>query len=198
MLVSEIINIIQEQTRDTDGVTWTDGDIVGYVNEAVKSTIQRVPQSSSKKELVNCVSGVDQVLPADAVVIINVVANDLTTLGKLGSIIHQTDVIAKDAYSPNWRSTKPSAVVIEWMKRSEPTQFIIWPPLDSNRKLLVEYSFYPADAVSASSTVNIHNDYLEEIRTWCLYRTFARDSENTPSVERAAMYKQQYEALVQQ
>jgi len=194
MLVQDVINIVQEQTRD-DSVTWTDSDIIQYVNEGVKNTIQRAPQSNSKKELTACVSGIDQILPDNAVSIINVIANDVTTQGKLGTIIHEADVQMKDAYSPNWRQSKPKAVVIEWMKRSEPTQFLVWPPLDSDRNLLVEYSFYPDDVTLAADTIVISNEFIEAVRNWCLYRTYSRDSEDTPSVQRAEVYKQQFEAM---
>ena len=194
MLVQDVINIVQEQTRD-DSVTWTDSDIIQYVNEGVKNTIQRAPQSNSKKELTACVPAIDQILPDNAVSIINVIANDVTTQGKLGTIIHEADVQMKDAYSPNWRQSKPKAVVIEWMKRSEPTQFLVWPPLDSDRNLLVEYSFYPDDVTLAADTIVISNEFIEAVRNWCLYRTYSRDSEDTPSVQRAEVYKQQFEAM---
>lgn len=192
MLVSDIINIIQEQTRD-DNVTWTDSDVMQYINEAVKNTIQRAPQANSKEELVDCVVGIDQTLPEDAVSIINVIANDSNTQGKAGEIIHRADVQTKDAYTPQWRRTRSSAVVVEWMKRSSPTHFLVWPPLDSGRKLLVEYSFYPPDVNNTIDNIIITNEYQEPIRAWCLYRTYSRDSEDTPNVQRAEIYKQQYE-----
>lgn len=196
MIVQDLIDLVAEQTRDTDNITWTPADIIKYTNEAVKNTIQRKPQANSKKTLVNCAAGIDQVLPDDSVELINVLHNDEVN-GRAGASIHKVDVLMKDAYSPDWRRDRSNAVVIEWMKRSMPTQFMVWPPLDAIRKLMCEYSFYPPDLTLVSDTVVTHNDYIEAISLWVLYRTYGRDSEDTPSVKRSALYKQEYEAFLQ-
>lgn len=192
MNVQDLLDLVAEQTRDTDNVTWTAADIIKYANEAVTNTIQRAPQASSKKQLVDCVEGIDQALPAEAVELINIIHNNAVGT-RQGASIHKTDVQEKDAYSPDWRRTRANSVVIEWMKRSMPTQFMVWPPLDASRKLMAEYSYFPAVLTTTTDTVLVHNDYLEPIRLWVLYRTYGRDSEDTPSVVRSASYKKQYE-----
>ncbi len=191
MVIQDIVNIQQEQTRD-DLTTWTEADIIQYVNEAVKNIIQRAPQANSKKEFITGAIGVEQELPADAVSIINVIAN-ATVSNKLGDVIHEVDVTMKDTYNPAWRSSRAKTKVVEWMKRSEPTKFLVWPPLASEEQLYVEYSYYPADLTDVANTVVISNEYLEPVRLWCLYRTYGRDSEDTPSVQRAESYRQQFE-----
>lgn len=192
MTVQDLLDLIAEQTRDIDNVTWTEGDVIKYTNEAVKNTIQRAPQSSSKKQLVDCIAGVDQKLPTEAVELINILHNDAVS-GRAGLTIHETDIVMKDAYSPDWRRTRDNSVVVEWMKRSMPTEFSVWPPLDASRKLMAEYSYFPDDVTAVGNNVLIHNDYLEPIRLWVMYRTYGRDSEDTPSVARSASYKKQYE-----
>lgn len=197
MTVQEILDLIAEQTRDTDNVTWTESDALQYTNEAVKRTIQRAPQANSKKALVDCVAGNDQTLPDDAVELINIIHNDAVS-GRAGASIHKTDVVDKDAYSPDWRRTRANSVAIEWMKRSMPAQFMLWPPLDTTRKIMAEYSFYPPNVVALDDDVIVHNDYIEPITNWVLYRTYGRDSEDTPSVKRSIEYKKQFEAFFQQ
>lgn len=196
MVVQEVYDIIQEQCRD-EGITWTDTDIYGYINEAVKNTIQRAPESNSKKELIDTVVGTDQVLPADAVAIINVISNAPDANGVIGDIINETDVQLKDAYNPAWRRSRATAKVLEWMKRSEPTKYLVWPPMAVVAKLYIEYSFYPADVIALGDTISITNEFNEPIRTWSLYRTFSRDSEDTPSMKRAAGYRAEFEAFFQ-
>ena len=187
MTVQDIVDLIKEQTRDINSVTWTADDIMLYINEGVKNTIQRAPEANSKKADVPIVAGVDQTLPDDAVYLINIISN------ASGRTIWRTDVETKDAFSPNWKNDRAAKYPIEWMKRSEPTKFMLWPPVKSNSTVLAEYSFYPADVTATTDTVNVNNEFLEPVRSWALYRTFSRDSENTPSVERAAEYKQQFE-----
>ena len=193
MIVGDIIAIIKEQTRDTDADTWTAADVYQYVNEAVKNTIQRAPQANSTKAHITTSEGVEQELPAGAVELINVIANSDGT--DVLASVHKVDVVDKDAYSPNWRQTTADNTTIEWMKRSEPTKFLVWPPIDDAGKLYIEYSFYPTDVTGSSDTIGVSNDYLEPVRTWCLYRTFSRDSEDTPSMKRAEGYRVEFEAF---
>ena len=188
MLVSEISSYISENTRDINLVTWTDVDIRDYINEAIEAIVIRAPQASSKKELVACVAGVEQVLANEAVEIINVISND-----SLGPIIHQTDVIQKDAFVPNWKQATPSAIVKEWMKRSEPTSFLVSPPLDAARNLLVEFSFFPVDVVAPTDVIPIQNQYLQALRYFCMYKVFSRDSESTPTNQTSELFFQKYE-----
>lgn len=187
MTVQDIINLIKEQTRDTGSVTWTSTDIMQYINEGVKNTIQRAPEANSKKQDVPIVPGVDQQLPSDAVYLINIISN------AAGRTIFQANVEDKDAFSPEWKKDRPAAYPIEWMKRSEPTKFLLWPPVKNNSTVLAEYSFYPADVTGVNDSILVANEFLEPVRLWALYRTFSRDSDNTPSVERAAQYLQQFE-----
>ncbi len=194
MIVQELLDLIAEQTRDTDNVTWTEPDALKYVNEAVKRTIQRAPQANSKKVLVDCVAGIDQALPSDAVQLITIVSNSETG-GRAGLSIHRVDPQLKDSFAPDWRRTRANAVVIEWMTRSMPTEFMVYPPLDTNRQLVAEYSFYPPELTALTDTVVIHNDYIEPVSNWVLYRTYGRDSEDTPSIARSAMYKEQFETF---
>lgn len=194
MIAQDIFDIIQEQTRD-EGVTWTESDVYGYINEAVKNIIQRSPEANSKKELIDSAIGIEQVLPDDAVQIINVISNAPDANGVFGDIINEADVVLKDAYSPAWRSSKATGKVLEWMKRSEPTKFLVWPPMAAISKLYIEYSFYPANVIALTDIIGVTNEFNEPVRTWCLYRTFSRDSDSTPSVERAQGYRGEFEAF---
>lgn len=196
MVVQEVIDLIQEQTRD-DHTTWTDSDIYGYINEGVKNTIQRAPQANSVKELVDTIVGVQQSLPDNAVSIINVISNAPDSNGVPGDVIQSTDIQLKDAYNPGWRSSKATRKVIEWMKRSSPTVYLVWPPMAVAAKLLIEYSVYPVDVTGVTDPISVTNEYNEPVRLWSLYRTFSRDSEDTPSMQRAAGYKTEFEAFFQ-
>lgn len=187
MIVQDIINIVREQTRDITGVTWADADIMQYINEGVKNTIQRAPQANSKKEDVPVVAGVDQALPDEAVFLINIISN------ASGGTVYRADVQAKDTFSPNWKNDRAKTYPIEWMTRSEPTKFMLWPPLKADSTVLAEYSFYPLDVSDPADLISVTNEYLEPVRLWALYRTFSRDAEDTPSVQRAEVYKQQFE-----
>lgn len=196
MIVQDIFDIIQEQTRD-DNTTWSETDVYGYINEAVKNTIQRAPEANSKKELIDTVVGVEQALPTDAVEIINVISNAPDANGVMGDIINETDVQLKDVYNPAWRRSRATAKVLEWMKRSEPTKYLVWPPMAATAKLYIEYSFYPAAVTALIDVISVSNEFSEPVRTWALYRTFSRDSQDTPSVQRAAGYRAEFEAFFQ-
>jgi len=195
MVVQDILDIIQEQTRD-DLTTWTVEDVLGYINEGVKNTIQRAPQANSKKEMITAAAGIEQTLPNDGVEIINIIAN-ANVSGKLGDIIHRVDVQEKDAYNPSWRNDRARSIAIEWMKRSSPTQFLLWPPLSKATQVYAEFSYYPADVTGVGDTIVIANEYNEPVRTWALYRTFGRDSQDTPSVARSTGYRKEFEAFFQ-
>jgi len=194
MIVQDILDIIEEQTRDLDNVTWTLDDVVGYINEGVKNIIQRAPQANSKKEMITAVAGIEQSIPNDGVAIINIIAT-ADDDDRVGSIIHRVDVEQKDSYSPAWRNDRARSIAIEWMKRSSPTKFLLWPPLSDDTQVYAEYSYYPADLTGAGDLIIIANEYNEPVRLWALYRTFSRDSQDTPSVKRAADYKLEFEAF---
>jgi len=184
MIVQDIINTISEQTRDVDNITWTESDIFGYINEAYKIIIQAKPEASVKKENVSCVIGILQSLPDDSVSLINVLHNDD------GTVINEVDVTQKDAFSPGWRNATPGTIVKEFFRRAEPTDFEVWPPLSEVKDIMVEYSFIPVDVTAVGDTIAIHNSVNDQFINYCLYKTFARDSEDTPSVKRAALYLQ--------
>ena len=188
MLVSEINSYISENTRDLSLITWTDVDIRDYIDEAIEAIVIRAPQASSKKELIDCVAGVDQTLGVEAVEIINVISNGLS-----GDIIHQTDVIQKDAFVPGWKQVTPSSIVREWMKRSEPTAFLVSPPLDSTQPLLIEFSFIPAKVTDSADVIPIQNGYLQALRYFCMYKVYSRDSESTPTNQTSELFFQKYE-----
>lgn len=190
MTVQDIIDMVVETTRDIDKVSWTDADIIEYVNEAVKVIVQVRPEASSKKDNISSVAGVSQTLPSDAVSLINVLANSD------GTVINEVDVTMKDAFSPGWRNTTAAAIVKEFFRRSAPTEFEVWPPLNGIVNLLVEYSYYPADVTAVGDIIGIHNSFQTQLRNYCLYKTFARDSENTPSVHRAAIYLKEFRSML--
>jgi len=216
MIVTNINTYISENTRDLALVTWEPEDILGYINEGIEDIIKRAPQANSRKELVICEPGIDQALGGDTFKIVNVVSNgenvvvngdNVVTSGagddaveiinvisnETGEIIHQTDVIQKDAYVPNWKQATPAIIVKEWMKRSEPTMFMVFPPLADVRNLLVEYSFFPTPVTVAEDTIVLQNQYLQALRYFCMYKVYSRDSESTPTNQTSELFFQKYE-----
>ena len=46
MIVQDVLDIVAEQTRDQDNITWTVSDVVQYINEGVKNITMNMRKDS--------------------------------------------------------------------------------------------------------------------------------------------------------
>lgn len=194
--VGEIIRraklVLQEVS--TEGVRWTNGELIGWLNESYQAIVGVKPDASSVNTIVTCQAGTKQTIPADGDRLLEVVRNISTGL----SVIKTTRQ-ALDATRRRWHS-EPEAPEIEHyiFDDADPKTFYVYPPAEAGLGIELIYSSVPTGhdgnlSVVESEVIKLADGFAPAMVDYILMRAYSKDAAHAANLNRAQLHANAYQ-----
>lgn len=175
-LVARASTLIQDATN----VRWPIPELVGWLNDGQREVALNKPEASVKNVSVALIAGsTKQTLPADAVLLIDVVRNTGSGGSSPGTAVRLTDREVLDAQRPSWHSDANTVGYIQHYTYDtrDPKNFYVYPKApDGGWQIEVVYSSSPQDAVTGG-VISIDDTYANALLDYILYRAYSKDAE---------------------
>ena len=192
VLASTIITRARGILSDTDSTsyTWSDADLLAYLNDGQRNIVFMKPDAYIKNESVLLVAGTKQTVPTDGLGLIKITRNmgtDGTTPGKPVAFVlmEEVDYLITDFHT----HTACASLDIYTYDKDDPLHYYSYPPQPSSNQGYAEliYPALPAD-VAASSAITLNDVYQTALLNYILYRAFSREIDPISSSSAGSYY----------
>jgi hypothetical protein len=189
-LAITIIDSMRLTLIDADAVTWTDDELLGYLNEGERTACFLKPDAYTLQEYIDLVAGTLQRLPEDGLAVFDVLQNDT------GLRTIEVDKQLLDANNFSWGASAPQAEVDNWASDPRtPRLFYNTPPNDGTGSLLVSYGAVPPVMPYITSEINLPDSYQWPLACFGLARAYAKNSLKQ-DLTKSAFYMQQFQQML--
>lgn len=188
MLASEVIASVAEVLNDNDYVTWTQDQLLGWLNEGQRIIALVRPDSSQVTEAVSLVPGTRQTLAAGSVRLMTVIRNMGNDGLTPGQAIRLVERATKDELDPDWHAAEAGTVIDEYIYDDRvPLTFYVSPPVSSTESVYVDLTraATPSDVPDVDTAINVEDQYVPALKEYMWYGAYARESEESPNYARA-------------
>ena len=194
MLVSAITARVAETLQDDSNVTWTAAQLIEWINDALRALVSARPDVSVVTASVELTANsTKQVLSAATDLRFIDATRNMGTDGLTpGRTVRLGDKTALDAFVPGWHSETGQAAVKEFMfDEARPREFWVYPRTHATTPMYLEVikQVMPATITAVGNTLPVDETYAPVLIDWMLWRSFSRDSENTPNAQRAGSHR---------
>lgn len=190
MLLSVIVNACRVTLIDASARTWSDDELVGYANEAIRTICFTKPDAYTVKEYVTLAAGVTQSLPAGGIAILDVGDNQAS-----GRVCTLVDKDLLDHQNRFWYAATQETDAQHWCADPrEPRRFDVTPPNNGSGSLELLYGAIPADTALGGS-LPIPDSYHRAIECFVLARAYEKNSQKRDP-NKSASYMQQFLQLL--
>jgi len=174
--VRSILNRSASLLSDEEHVRWEESELLEWLNDGQR-VIARGPATDVYvlRDNITAVAGTVQVLPDNAIRLVDVVKNVSS-----GAAIHQTDYATVDALSSTWRAASPGPAEVFFYDDKNPLQFEVYPPQSGGESIEVVFNAKPGDVV-ANGTIIVNDMYADSLIDYIVYRGLSKDTEDSSS-----------------
>lgn len=171
MLVSAYLAILRERLFDpAPGAGWTDTNLIGYLNEAVRATCLIKPDAYTLQAYIALVAGVTQELPAAGVALF-----DLTENQTSGRRITQVDRALLDAENRFWPAATQEVDVQHFTAdKLAPRRFYVTPPNDGTGSAKALYGALPTAVDSTDDDITLQDVYQPALLAYAISRAYLK------------------------
>lgn len=171
--------------QDVTNVRWTTPELLGYLSEGVRALIVARPDAFNKKVAFTPVAGARQALPAECVVLIDILGN---TNGSQRAVT-KVDMGLLSAINRDWQSGRQSAVARHFTyDERDPFSFYVYPPANGLGSIDLLHSFFPADLTSAGDNVPLNAQWFSPLLNFVLGKSYEKDAEYGGNAAAAGAY----------
>lgn len=200
MLASVLLDQVAEILQDEPNVTWTEAQLIAWLNDAQLAVAQIRPDASSEMTTLKLAAGTtEQKLASGGIRLLSVTHNmgsDGTTPGDAIDLVERA---VKDALERGWRSADGAIVVDEYIFDERlPTEFSVSPPTHPTTDVNIRLgqAIVPKSIAVVGDSIAVDDVYSPALQEWMLYKAFGRDSEETPNHARSESHKVTFGALL--
>jgi hypothetical protein len=197
--VASILTKVSTILQDSAHVRWTADELLLWLNEGQRELVLYKPNSFVTNESVKCSAGTKQIIPANAVALVDIVRNMGTNGTTPGGSIRTVSREILDTQVPNWHAATPSPTVKHFVYNAlDSKTYYVYPPQPTTNQGYVEmaYTALPADAVS-NGTITVDDIYSTALISYVLFRSYSKDAEYAGNATLASTYYQQFQGLLQ-
>ena len=197
------IEAAAELLQDLDYTTWSVEQLVRWLNDALDAINIVRPDAFSDVVTIDCVTGSKQTLATGQVRVMDLYRNmgqDGNTPGR--SIRGPVSREELDAQDPTWTTSGALGFVRQYLyDKTVPDVFWVVPSLSQATKIegaiVLEPTWIadPAGSTNAEKitalgavTINLNRRYKPAAIEWMLFRAFERDSERSPTWQKAGRH----------
>lgn len=188
-IIDRVTDLLLDKDRGDDEARWKDDELVRWINDSRMAILVRRPSACSKVANLILDAGTQQNIPADGVVLLDVIRNmgvDGTTIGRA---IRRTDRQNIDDVDPDWHIATGSAVISQYTYDDRtPYIFFVSPPAIAGTQVAISYAAIPAEIAATTDTLEIGLENLDAVVNYVAYRAKSKDSEYANAGEAQAYY----------
>lgn len=197
-----VMDDVAELLQDIDRDTWTDADLLGWLNDAQRNVVNVRPDSNSATVSFKCATGTRQNLVIGDIRLLRVTRNMGSDGATPGNAINIFERGIKDRFNPQWHSELGQTVVKEYTYDAVARPHVFWvsPPVKVSPPdvyIEIDKAVVPTLLTNKDNDdIELRDTYIPMIHEWMLYKSFARDSEETPNWQRAARHFMNFYAML--
>ncbi|OUR99227.1 hypothetical protein A9Q81_11675 [Gammaproteobacteria bacterium 42_54_T18] len=181
MKFSALRTLVGHLTADSEGVTWTDSELNGWLAEAEIQIVQFRPDANAVTALIPLVAGAHQAIPSTAYRLLGIVRNEA------GRSIRLVEQQIKDELEPDWYAATATPIAREYIfDERTPKEFYVSPPsvggVNIYAKLvnkLPQYNF------ASDPDVTVDDLYQAQLVDYAAYRCLSQSGEGTAEYAKA-------------
>lgn len=191
MLAQDFVTEIRGSLFDPPpGAGWSDSELLGYLNQALRTTSTLKPDAYTRRVYIPLVAGTNQALPADGLMLLDLDNNEVSqrsiTLVQRGLLDHQNRF---------WQASTQEKDVQHWAADSrDPRRFDVTPPNDGTGSVRALYGAIPA-ALALTDVIPLADSYHYALRCFVLSLAWAKPSKRL-NATLAASNMQEYRAAL--
>lgn len=181
LLASVITNSAALTLVDVAHVTWSEPELLGYLNEALRATALVKLDTVTKQQSVSLVEGVLQDLPSDAIALIAIPRN------VSGRVVTEVDQQLLDEVQRFWPAGTPEPTVEHYtVNPASPRQFNVFPPNDGTGAVVALYGVVPPELTVVSDPIPVNDTYEQPLISYVLARAYAKNTKRQDLTKAAA------------
>lgn len=182
--VDAILDSVSTTLLDTARVTWGRAELLGYLNEALRTTAFVKPDMYSVQDFIPLVAGIAQVLPADGIALLDITDNETG-----GRAVTQTDLALLQEENRFWPAATQQAEVENYAADPRtPRHFYVFPPNDGTGSVRATYGAVPDELTGSSGeTIPVPDSYQNPLTNFVLAKAYAKNSRKQDLVKSAAL-----------
>jgi len=199
--VQSLLKSAQTALSDLTGITWPATELATYLNDGQRQLVIVRPDAGATTASFVPAAGARQVLPAGAVVLMDIPRNTAGTK----KAIRKVDQAMLDAFNPDWQSMTGVTEIIHFSyDPREPNVFMLYPPAaGAGASVELIYSAMPADVATpggaaystATGNISVADQWAEALLNYVLARAYAKDGE-TLNAQLSQTYMGTFAALI--
>ncbi len=190
ILASVILDSVSTILLDTAKRTWSESELLGYLNEALRATAFVKPDMYPVQTFVTPTAGVLQTLPTDGVAILDITRN------ASGRVVTQVDEGLLEEANRFWPGATQQPVVEHFTADPRnPRRYRLFPPNDGAGSIELLYGATPPNLSYAAEDVPVPESYQTALTNFILSRAYSKNSKKQ-DLSKASYYMQQWAALL--
>lgn len=189
-IVAKAAEIAQdEQGTGVGGVTWTETEGLGWLNEGQIAVATERPDASIITQAIQLVAGTRQSVAGRRLIdVLGNMGTDGLTQGRAITLVERG---TKDEFDPGWRAATAGNVIKEYCYNvATPKEFDVSPPVWTTTQVWIQVSesINPAEIALITDPISIDDAYSVALQEWVAYRYFVRDAEENDGFQRASLH----------
>jgi hypothetical protein len=170
-LVDPLLARVSVLLQDVAHTRWPLAELLNWLNDGQREVVLRKPNAYVVSRAFALAYGTKQVLPADAVLLVDVVRN------LSGKAIRQVERAVLDAQNLGWHDQLPATAVQHFCYTPlDPKHFYVYPPNNGTGQVELAYSALPPDCVLGGA-LSLDEIYQSPLVDYVMYRAYSKDSE---------------------
>lgn len=193
------VDMAERKILDESNDEYTEQNLIDLYNLSVKEIINLVPSASSETRTWKTSATTKQMIPSDAVGLVDVLVNMGTDGATPGKAIRETTLNIMKSLLPTYETDTAAAVIQHFIRIPESrTQFLVYPKSDGTPYLMAQIITIPtaivwdADGDWEVAVIGIDDTYSHAIINGMVYIAYDDDSDVPGNSPRSQMFYQRF------
>jgi hypothetical protein len=166
---------------DVERVTWTEAELLGYLNEALRATAAVKTDLVPVEQLIDLAAGVEQEIPVDGIGLINITRN---AAGRVVTEVDQQLLAEVQRFWP--AGTQETTVEHFTVHPALPRKFNVYPPNDGTGQVMAVYGIEPPTLTAAADLLPVRETYQHALTQFVLSRAYDKNTKRQDLTKAAA------------
>lgn len=189
--VSDVLSRLSILLMDEDFIRWEKAELIGWMNDAVGEIVVRRPAAGGRTITATLSAGVLQSVEDNVILIFDIIRNLPNGIG-----IHIAERQRLEEADPDWYSTEGTTSIKHYCYDNRvPNKFYVYPPAAEGAQVEMSVSMTPAIVTDEAEEIDIAEEYISPIVSYCMYRAMMKDAEYSNAQISVAYFQAFSEAL---